>query len=69
MPSQCYINLEQKTDLIPLNICWGFNIVDDITSAIGPGVTITHFCQTPAPMASERILLELGLSDWTLYFF
>ena len=69
MPSQCYINLEQKTDLIPLNICQGFNVVDNITSTIGPGITIMHFYQTPMPMASKRILLEIGLSDWTLYFF
>lgn len=52
MPSQCYINLEQKTDLIPLNICQGFNVVDNITSAIGPGITIILFYQTPVPMAS-----------------
>lgn len=69
MPSQRYINLEQKTDLIPLNICQGLNVGDNTTSAIGSGITIIHFYQTPMPMASKRILLEIGLRDWTLYFF
>lgn len=41
MPWQCYINLEQKTDLIPFNICQGFNVLDNITSTIRPGITIT----------------------------
>lgn len=68
MPSQHYINPEQKTDLIPLNICRGFDVVDNITSAIRPGITITHFYQTPMAVASGRILFEIGLSDWTFYF-
>lgn len=69
MPSQCYINLEQKTDLIPLNICQGFNVVDNITSTIGPGITIIHFHQTPVPMASKRILLEISKTQWLDFIF
>lgn len=64
MPWQCYINLEQKTDLIPLNICQGFNVVDNITSTIRPGITTTHFYQVPMPVAAGRALPERGLSDW-----
>lgn len=64
---QCYINPEQKTDLIPLNICQGFNVVDNITSTIRPGITITHFYPVPRPVAAGRALPERGLRDWTQF--
>lgn len=51
MPWQCCINLEQKTDLIPLNICQGFNVIDNITSTMRPGITISHFYQVLWPQA------------------
>lgn len=45
MPWQCCVNLDQKTDLIPLNVCQGFNVVDNITGTIRPDITISHFHQ------------------------
>lgn len=68
IPSRCYINLEKKIGLNPLNICQGFNAVDNITSAIEPGTTIIHYYQIPMPMDSKRTSLEIGLNDLISYF-
>lgn len=69
LPWQCCINLEQKTDLIPLNICQGFNVVDNITSTIRPGITIPHFYPVPRPVAAGRALPGTGLRGWTQFLF